>query len=73
MLDDQIAELKAAAATKIFAEKQSGARSDRPQLKKALAALGEDDTLIVTRLDRLARSTRDLGPPRSSPRNREIA
>jgi DNA invertase Pin-like site-specific DNA recombinase len=60
MLDDQIAELKAAAATKIFAEKQSGARSDRPQLKKALAALGEGDTLIVTRLDRLARSTRDL-------------
>jgi DNA invertase Pin-like site-specific DNA recombinase len=73
MLDDQIAELKAAAATKIFAEKQSGARSDRPQLKKALAALGEDDTLIVTRLDRLARSTRDLRSPRSSPRNREIA
>jgi DNA invertase Pin-like site-specific DNA recombinase len=59
-LDAQIAELKAAGATKIFAEKQSGARSDRPRLKKALAALGEGDTLIVTRLDRLARSTRDL-------------
>ena len=59
-LDAQIAELKAAGATKVFAEKQSGARSDRPQLKKALAALGEGDTLIITRLDRLARSTRDL-------------
>jgi DNA invertase Pin-like site-specific DNA recombinase len=59
-LDVQIAELKAADATKIFAEKQSGARSDRPQLQKALAALGEGDTLIVTRLDRVARSTRDL-------------
>jgi DNA invertase Pin-like site-specific DNA recombinase len=59
-LDDQIAALKAAGATRMFAEKQSGARSDRPQLKKALAALGEGDTLIVTRLDRLARSTRDL-------------
>jgi DNA invertase Pin-like site-specific DNA recombinase len=59
-LNSQIAELKAAGVTKLFAEKQSGARSDRPQLKKALAVLGEGDTLIVTRLDRLARSTRDL-------------
>jgi DNA invertase Pin-like site-specific DNA recombinase len=59
-LDAQIAELKAAGATKMFAEKQSGARTDRPQLRKAIAALGEGDTLIVTRLDRLARSTRDL-------------
>jgi DNA invertase Pin-like site-specific DNA recombinase len=59
-LVDQIAALKAAGTTRIFAEKQSGTRSDRPQLKKALAALGEGDTLIVTRLDRLARSTRDL-------------
>jgi DNA invertase Pin-like site-specific DNA recombinase len=59
-LDAQIAELKAAGATKVFAEKQSGAHTDRPQLRKAIAALGEGDTLIVTRLDRLARSTRDL-------------
>jgi DNA invertase Pin-like site-specific DNA recombinase len=44
----------------MFAEKQSGVRSDRPQLHRALAALGEGDRLIVTRLDRLARSTRDL-------------
>jgi DNA invertase Pin-like site-specific DNA recombinase len=59
-LDAQIAELKAAGATRMFAEKQSGARSDRPHLRKALDALGEGDVLIVTRLDRLARSTRDL-------------
>jgi DNA invertase Pin-like site-specific DNA recombinase len=59
-LDAQVAELKAAGATKLFAEKQSGTRSDRPQLRKALAALGEGDVLMVTRLDRLARSTRDL-------------
>ena len=59
-LDAQIAELKAAGATRLFAEKQSGARSDRPQLRKALAALGEGGVLMVTRLDRLARSTRDL-------------
>jgi DNA invertase Pin-like site-specific DNA recombinase len=59
-LDAQIAELKAAGVTRMFAEKQSGARSDRPQLRKALAALGTGDVLVVTRLDRLARSTRDL-------------
>jgi DNA invertase Pin-like site-specific DNA recombinase len=44
----------------VFKEKVSGAKSDRTQLKKAIAALAERDTLIVTRLDRLARSTRDL-------------
>jgi DNA invertase Pin-like site-specific DNA recombinase len=59
-LDAQIAELKAAGATMMFAEKQSGARTDRPALRKAIAALGKGDVLLVTRLDRLARSTRDL-------------
>ena len=59
-LNDQIAALKAAGSNKIFAEKQSGARLDRPQLRKALFALGRGDVLMVTRLDRLARSTRDL-------------
>ena len=39
-LDDQVRELKAAGVTQLFAEKQSGARSDRPQLRKALAAMG---------------------------------
>jgi DNA invertase Pin-like site-specific DNA recombinase len=38
----------------------SGAYSDRPQLAKAIAALGNGDTLVVCKLDRLARSTRDL-------------
>ena len=38
----------------------SGARTDRAQLAKAIAALGTGDQLVVTRLDRLARSTRDL-------------
>jgi DNA invertase Pin-like site-specific DNA recombinase len=59
-LDAQVTELQAAGATTIFAEKQSGARTDRPQLRKAIAALGTGDILLVTRLDRLARSTRDL-------------
>ena len=45
---------------KIYAEKISGAITNRPELTKALAELQDGDTLIVTRLDRLARSTRDL-------------
>jgi DNA invertase Pin-like site-specific DNA recombinase len=52
--------LKAAGATTIFAEKESGARTDRKQLAKAIATLDDGDVLLVTRLDRLARSTRDL-------------
>jgi DNA invertase Pin-like site-specific DNA recombinase len=59
-LHDQIVELKAAGASRAFAEKLSVAHSDRPMLRKALAALDEGDTLMVVRLDRLARSTRDL-------------
>jgi DNA invertase Pin-like site-specific DNA recombinase len=45
---------------KVYAEKVSGAVTDRKALTKALSVLNEGDTLIVTRLDRLARSTRDL-------------
>jgi DNA invertase Pin-like site-specific DNA recombinase len=52
--------LAAAGCTKVYAEKVSGAKTDRQQLAKALAALGSGDGLIVTKLDRLARSTRDL-------------
>jgi DNA invertase Pin-like site-specific DNA recombinase len=52
--------LHGAGCARIFAEKISGAYSDRPQLAKALAALGDGDTLVVCKLDRLARSTRDL-------------
>src|SRR6516164_1181632 len=47
-------------AEKVFSEKVSGAKTDRRQLAKAIAALREGDVLLVTRLDRLARSTRDL-------------
>jgi DNA invertase Pin-like site-specific DNA recombinase len=59
-LDAQEAALRAAGAERVFAEKVSGAVTDRKALARALAALGPGDTLIVTRLDRLARSTRDL-------------
>src|SRR4030088_1976505 len=56
----QLAELKGAKCEKIFQEKVSGARSDRKQLARLMALLAKDDVLVVTRLDRLARSTRDL-------------
>ena len=59
-LDAQQAALKAAGAEKVFAEKLSGAQTDRRQLQRALATLASGDLLLVTRLDRLARSTRDL-------------
>ena len=52
--------LRAAGAERIFAEKVSGAKTDRRQLQLAIEALGAGDVLVVTRLDRLARSTRDL-------------
>jgi len=59
-LEAQEALLKAAGAERIFAEKISGAITDRKALAKAIASLGPGDVLLVTRLDRLARSTRDL-------------
>jgi DNA invertase Pin-like site-specific DNA recombinase len=59
-LDAQQATLKANGAERIFSEKVSGAVTDRKALAKALSALSAGDVLLVTRLDRLARSTRDL-------------
>src|SRR5450631_2479267 len=59
-LTAQVAELKAANCNRIYQEKISGARSDRKQLTRLIAELGKGDVLVVTRLDRLARSTRDL-------------
>jgi DNA invertase Pin-like site-specific DNA recombinase len=56
----QVTELLAAGCAKVFSEKMSGARSDRPELAKVIRTLKPGDVLVVTRLDRLARSTRDL-------------
>jgi DNA invertase Pin-like site-specific DNA recombinase len=59
-LTAQVAELKAAKCQRIFQEKISGARSDRKQLTRLMVGLDKGDILVVTGLDRLARSTRDL-------------
>jgi DNA invertase Pin-like site-specific DNA recombinase len=59
-VDAQVRQLAKAGCKKVFRETASGAKADRAELRKALAKLDEDDVLMVTRLDRLARSTRDL-------------
>ena len=56
----QVAALEVAGAGKVFREVASGARTDRAQLRRLLGQLEAGDVLMVTRLDRLARSTRDL-------------
>ncbi|WP_128945144.1 recombinase family protein [Bradyrhizobium zhanjiangense] len=59
-LTGQIGALTTAGATTIFKEKISGARADRPQLAKLMASLKAGDVVVVTKLDRLGRSTREL-------------
>lgn len=56
----QRATLAALGCRRIFEEKVSGARRDRPELVRMLDGLREGDVITVTRLDRMARSTRDL-------------
>jgi DNA invertase Pin-like site-specific DNA recombinase len=56
----QEAELMAAGCAKVFKEKVSGAKTDRAELAKVIRRLEPGDVLVATRLDRLARSTRDL-------------
>ena len=59
-LDVQLEKLTAQGCQKIYQEKQSGLTANRPQLLACLDYVREGDTLIVTKLDRLARSTLDL-------------
>jgi DNA invertase Pin-like site-specific DNA recombinase len=59
-LEGQVEALNAAGVERLFQEKASGAKADRPQLERLLKAVQGGDAVIVTRLDRLARSTRDL-------------
>jgi DNA invertase Pin-like site-specific DNA recombinase len=56
----QLQALEQAGCRRMFREKVSGARRQRPELAKMLEQLREGDTVIVWKLDRLARSTRDL-------------
>jgi DNA invertase Pin-like site-specific DNA recombinase len=59
-LTAQTAALKAAGCERIFKETASGAKTGRTQLARLIESLERGDRVIVTRLDRLARSTRDL-------------
>jgi len=56
----QDAALRTAGCAKTYSETASGAKTDRAALRKVISRLADGDTLVVTRLDRLARSTRDL-------------
>jgi DNA invertase Pin-like site-specific DNA recombinase len=59
-LDLQVDALTKAGCKKIFDDKISGSRAERPGLTKALEMLREDDTLVVWKLDRLGRSVKNL-------------
>jgi DNA invertase Pin-like site-specific DNA recombinase len=59
-VDAQVRQLAKAGCAKVFRETASGAKTDRAQLRRAIGQLVAGDVLMVTRLDRLARSTRDL-------------
>jgi len=59
-LDLQIEALTKAGCKKVFNDKISGSRAERPGLTKALEMLREDDTLVVWKLDRLGRSVKNL-------------
>ncbi|GEO70731.1 recombinase family protein [Levilactobacillus acidifarinae] len=58
-LENQLEALKIAGADKIYQEKFTGATTERPEFTKLLQKLNPDDTLIVTKLDRFARNTRE--------------
>jgi DNA invertase Pin-like site-specific DNA recombinase len=59
-LDNQRTALRAAGCQRIYEEKISGANRDRPELTRLLDHVRDGDVLVATRLDRLARATRDL-------------
>ena len=59
-LDLQLTTLKEIGCGRIFQEKISGAKKDRPELQRLLDQLRPDDIIVVWKLDRLARSTQNL-------------
>ncbi|MES1046750.1 recombinase family protein [Heyndrickxia oleronia] len=58
-LESQITALENEGCEKIFSEKFTGTKADRPQFKELLSILEAGDTLVITKLDRFARSTGD--------------
>jgi len=58
-LESQIQALKSESCDVIYSEKFTGTKSDRPKFQKVLSELKENDTLVVTKLDRLARNTKE--------------
>ena len=65
-VDAQVRALRAAGAGQVFRDVASGAKTDRSRPRRVLAGLDPGDVLMVTRHDRLARSTRDLLNTRQS-------
>ncbi len=59
-LDAQLDQLRADGCAKLYREKASGAQADRRELQRMLKAIRVGDLMMVTRIDRLARSTFDL-------------
>ena len=59
-LDRQIDELTKAGCEKIFQEKITGTKKDRPELERMLEQIRKDDIVIISELSRLGRSTRNL-------------
>ncbi|WP_281202667.1 recombinase family protein [Cytobacillus kochii] len=58
-LESQLQSLKSEGCEVIYSEKFTGTKTDRPEFQKLLQILVEGDTLVVTKLDRLARNTRE--------------
>ena len=59
-LNRQLDQLKEAGAEKIYKEKITGTKKDRPELTKLLEYAREGDTIVITDLTRISRSTKDL-------------
>ena len=58
-LEVQLQALESEGATVIYKEKFTGTKTDRPQLNELLSKINEGDKLVVTKLDRLARNTKE--------------
>lgn len=58
-LESQIQSLESEGCTQIYKEKFTGTKTDRPVFNEVMSLLAEGDTLVVTKLDRLARNTRE--------------